>query len=99
MFAYDYYYYWAAGKVVLAGGNPYDLHAIRPYLLEAGWPNDEGMVGLPYPPHIFWLLAIFALLPFDTARLMMVDCALVLCCIRALNHSNALIAYHYLPET
>lgn len=60
---YDYYYYCAAGKVALAGGNVYDMDQYRAALASIGWPDYENPQGLTHTPLNMPLYMLMALLP------------------------------------
>jgi hypothetical protein len=60
---YDYYYYCAAGKVALAGGNVYDMDQYRLALSSIGWPDYENPQGLTHTPLNMPLYMLMALLP------------------------------------
>ncbi len=66
-FGQDFRGYYAAARVLLIGGNPYDYKQLVPILL-----NVSGYVGnnpYYYPPWFAWFITPLALLPFETARL------------------------------
>jgi len=65
-FGQDFRGYFAAAKVLLAGGNPYDYFQVAPILMEA-----TGRVGnspFYYPLWFGWLVSPLALLPYQVAR-------------------------------
>ncbi len=64
---YDLYYLYAAGKVAISGGDPYDYSQFCTALYQLGWPRYEGIQGLTHPPWNFWLYGMFAYLPFHLA--------------------------------
>jgi alpha-1,2-mannosyltransferase len=62
----DFRGYYAAARVLLKHGNPYDYKELAPILLEV-----TGRVGnnpYYYPPWFAWLFVPFALMPYDVAR-------------------------------
>lgn len=64
---YDYYYYCAAGKVALAGGNVYDMEQYRAALASIGWPEYENPQGLTHTPLNMPLYMLMALLPLKVS--------------------------------
>ncbi|HSM72136.1 MAG TPA: glycosyltransferase family 87 protein, partial [Anaerolineales bacterium] len=65
-FGQDFRGYYAAAKVLLAGGNPYDYHQVAPILMET-----TGRIGnnpFYYPLWFGWLAAPLSLLPYQAAR-------------------------------
>lgn len=64
MIFYDFYYNYAAGRMLLRGENPYDLTAFAAELHACGWPATEFPNGFFYFPWTMYLFAPFALLPF-----------------------------------
>ena len=65
-FGQDFRGYYAAARVLLNGGNPYDYFEVAPVLLET-----TGRVGnnpFYYPLWFGWLVAPLALLPYQAAR-------------------------------
>ena len=67
IFPYDLYYIFAAGKVLLEGGNPYDPATYSAALYAIGWPLTEGVQVITQPPFYLWIYALLALLPFTAA--------------------------------
>lgn len=67
LFGYDFYYCYAAGKVLQSGGNPYELAQLNQQLNTLGWPSTELAQGLTHPPSTLWLYWIMAALPFQRA--------------------------------
>ena len=62
----DFRGYYAAGKLVLRGGNPYEYAQIAPVLEEVtGWRGNNPYY---YPPWFALLFVPLALLPFQVAR-------------------------------
>lgn len=70
LFPYDYYYLWAAGHLVLRGGNPYDLSQFTEAMYRIGWPREESIWGFTHPPWIFWIYTPFSLFDFEVARIL-----------------------------
>jgi|GEM_PF-5950508 len=64
LFGYDFYYEWAAGKILHNEGNPYNLTNLEQELNFIGWPREEGPQGFTHPPTNLWLYWLFATLPF-----------------------------------
>ena len=65
-FGQDFRGYYAAARVVLSGGNPYDYHQLAPVLL-----NVTGYVGnnpFYYPPWFAWCITPISWMPFEIAR-------------------------------
>jgi alpha-1,2-mannosyltransferase len=62
----DFRGYYAAGRVVLAGENPYDYKVLAPVLMEV--TGRMGNNPFYYPPWFAWFFAPIAWLPFETAR-------------------------------
>jgi hypothetical protein len=65
-FGVDFRGYYAAARVLLAGGNPYDYHQVAPVLLEV--TGEMGNNPYYYPPWFAWLFIPLAYLPFQIAR-------------------------------
>ena len=64
----DFYFYWAAARAVLEGGNPFDHGIFVEYLRAAGAQFGDD-VWYPYLPTSLVFLAPFGALPFEAARL------------------------------
>lgn len=64
--AHDFWHYWAAGRLVLEGKNPYDQVALHQLLGSMGWVSGDPLIGSP--PWALWLYSLFALLPFEIAK-------------------------------
>jgi hypothetical protein len=65
-FGQDFRGYYAAARVLLIGGNPYDYEQLVPILL-----NVTGRIGnnpYYYPPWFAWFITPLAWLPFEIAR-------------------------------
>ena len=65
-FGQDFRGYFAAAKVLLDGGNPYDYHQVAPVLREV-----TGFIGnnpFYYPLWFGWLVSPLALMPYQIAR-------------------------------
>jgi len=67
IFPYDFYHFWAAGRVTLEGGNPYDNPSVYAQMLNAGWPLSEGFHGFLHPPWTMWLFVPLGSLSIDAA--------------------------------
>jgi hypothetical protein len=65
-FGVDFRGYYAATKVLLMGGNPYDYHQVAEVLLKV--TGEMGNNPYYYPPWFAWLFIPLALLPFRIAR-------------------------------
>jgi hypothetical protein len=63
----DFRVYYAVGRVLLAGGNPYDFAQLSRSLLEVSGRVDNNPFF--YPPWFAWSFTSLAWLPFQTARL------------------------------
>lgn len=66
LFGQDFRGYYAAARVLLAGGNPYDYHQVAQVLLDV--TGEMGNNPYYYPPWFSWLFIPVALLPFQIAR-------------------------------
>ena len=66
LFGQDFRGYYAAARVLLAGGNPYDYHLVAQVLLDV--TGEMGNNHYYYPPWFSWLFVPVALLPFQIAR-------------------------------
>ena len=65
-FGQDFRGYYAAARVLLAGGNPYDYNQLAPVLLAV-----TGRIGnnpYYYPPWFAWLFTPLSILPYEIAR-------------------------------
>ncbi len=67
IFPYDFYHFWAAGRVAVEGGDPYDRVAVFERMLTVGWPITEGFHGFLHPPWTIWLFGLLGELPFNIA--------------------------------
>jgi len=65
-FGVDFRGYYAAARVLLAGGNPYDYRQVAAVLLQV--TGEMGNNPYYYPPWFAWLFIPFAALPFQIAR-------------------------------
>jgi hypothetical protein len=66
LFGQDFRGYYAAARVLLAGGNPYDYHLVAQVLLDV--TGEMGNNPYYYPPWFSWLFIPVAFLPFQIAR-------------------------------
>jgi hypothetical protein len=66
LFGMDFRGYYAAARVLLAGGNPYDYHAVSAILLEV--TGKMGNNPYYYPPWFAWPFVPLTLFPYQTAR-------------------------------
>jgi len=64
----DFFDYWAAGRVLLHGGNPYDATALSQALSAAGVHSTVGEFGYSYPLFFLLLVVPLALLPAHVLR-------------------------------
>lgn len=64
----DFVEYWAAGRLLLAGENPYDPEALLAVERAVGWPKTKPLM-MWNPPWTLLLVAPFALLPFKVGVL------------------------------
>lgn len=63
----DFGVYYAAGKVFLQGGNPYDFsQLINEIVSSTGATNNPYY----YAPWFTWVLSLFAIFPYDAARIL-----------------------------
>ena len=65
-FGVDFRGYYAAARVLMAGGNPYDYHQVAQVLLEV--TGKMGNNPYYYPPWFTWFFVPIAWLPFQLAR-------------------------------
>lgn len=63
----DFNVYYAAARVTLAGGNPYDFQQLTPQII-----SSAGEINNPYyyAPWFTWLVIPFALFPYSVARIL-----------------------------
>ena len=65
-FGQDFRGYYAATKVFLDGGNPYNYHVVAQYLLNiTGWMGNNPYY---YAPWFAWLMIPFVIFPYELAR-------------------------------
>ena len=76
LFGEDFRGYYAAARVLLQGGNPYDYAQVSPILLEA--TGRMGNNPYYYPPWFAWLFTPIAWLPYGIARALWAFCNLIL---------------------
>lgn len=65
----DFVEYWAAGRLIITGGNPYDPEQILHLERAAGRLVEEAVM-LWNPPWVLPMLAPFGLLPYPIARIL-----------------------------
>jgi len=65
-FGKDFRGYYAAARVLMSGGNPYDYDLVAQVLLQA--TGEMGNNPYYYPPWFLWLFTPIASLPFQVAR-------------------------------
>ncbi len=65
-FGVDFRGYYAAARVLIGGGNPYDYRQVAPVLLEI--TGKMGNNPYYYPPWFAWLFVPISLFPFQVAR-------------------------------
>jgi hypothetical protein len=65
-FGIDFRGYYAAARVLMEGGNPYDYYQVAPVLLQI--TGKMGNNPYYYPPWFAWLFVPIALFPFQIAR-------------------------------
>jgi hypothetical protein len=63
----DFAEYWAAGRLTLAGGDPYDPAAMLHEQQRAGWSSPTAVM-MYNPPWTLPIATLFGLLPFQIAR-------------------------------
>ena len=68
IFSYDFYYHWAAGHIIHARGDMYNLLALSQTMREMGWPAWEGFQGITRPPWNAWVFFSVASVPFPLAQ-------------------------------
>lgn len=66
LFGQDFRGYYAAARVLISGGNPYDYHLVAQVLLEV--TGEMGNNPYYYPPWFSWLFMPLVFLPFQIAR-------------------------------
>lgn len=66
-FGLDFRGYYAAARVLVAGGNPYDYRLVAQVLLDV--TGEMGNNPYYYPPWFAWLFIPLAYLPFQIARM------------------------------
>ncbi len=64
----DFVEYWAAGRLFLSGGNPYDPTALLELQRAVGWGKPQALM-MWNPPWILALIVPFSLLPYPIARI------------------------------
>src|SRR5215211_790752 len=62
----DFRGYYAAARVIMENGNPYDYHQVSQVLLEL--TGEMGNNPYYYPPWFAWLFVPLTFLPFQIAR-------------------------------
>lgn len=62
--AYDFHYFWAAGRLALDGKDFYDLNLLTTTMQQVGWPSDHTVFRFPYPPWTVWFFVPWAIFPF-----------------------------------
>jgi hypothetical protein len=67
LYGMDFRGYYAAARVLLSGGNPYDYQQVVPVLLQV--TGQMGNNPYYYPPWFSWLFLPFTMLHFQVARL------------------------------
>ncbi len=67
---HDFLCLWAAGRVALMGGNPYDDSRIIAELLAAGVPLTHHPGPFFYPPWSLWIFSVFSLWPLPVAQVL-----------------------------
>jgi hypothetical protein len=90
LFAYDFYYLWAAGALLHQGKNPYDLVAFTQELRALGWPAYETVQGLTHPPSNLWLYWVFGVAPFQLAATLWLSLSILLAIISAISFAQCL---------
>ncbi|HMB23243.1 MAG: glycosyltransferase family 87 protein, partial [Chloroflexota bacterium] len=63
----DFRGYYAAARVLVSGGNPYDYHQVAPVLLRI--TGEMGNNPYYYPPWFTWIFIPLIVLPFQLARM------------------------------
>jgi hypothetical protein len=63
----DFVQYWASGRILLQGGNPYDENQLLVLERSAGWTESGALVPFS-PPWTLLLMLPFSMLPFGLAR-------------------------------
>jgi hypothetical protein len=75
-FGVDFRGYYAAARVLMMGGNPYDYRQVAPVLLRV--TGEMGNNPYYYPPWFAWLFLPLAMLPFQIARAIWMTINLIL---------------------
>ncbi|MGL4551551.1 MAG: glycosyltransferase family 87 protein [Gemmataceae bacterium] len=66
----DFVEYWAAGRLLLNGDNPYDLKKMEPLERDAGRPDAEDAIPMLNPPFVLPLVLPFGVPPARVAQLL-----------------------------
>ncbi len=69
IFGFDFYSFWAAGRVFISGQTPYDTDLLQLAQSSAGWPHGSELHIFPYPPWSLLFFVPFALLPIELAKI------------------------------
>jgi hypothetical protein len=75
---YDLHFLWAAGKVALEGGNPYELSSYAAAVRESSLPLSEQIQPFPHPPWTLLFYAVLASFSFQSASTLMAVINIVL---------------------
>ena len=68
----DSFQYWAAGRLFLAGENPYDYDNVAELRKRNGYKNEiaeDAISMMLYPPMIFPILVPFSIFSYSTSRM------------------------------
>jgi hypothetical protein len=76
LYGMDFRGYYAAARVLAAGGNPYDYQQVAPVLLQV--TGEMGNNPYYYPPWFAWFFLPLIMLPFRVARIVWMAFNLVL---------------------
>ncbi len=76
LYGMDFRGYYAAARVLIAGGNPYDYHQVAPVLLKV--TGEMGNNPYYYPPWFAWIFIPLIGLPFQIARVVWMAINLVI---------------------
>ncbi|MCS6851006.1 MAG: DUF2029 domain-containing protein [Gemmataceae bacterium] len=66
----DFIAFWSAGRIFLAGGNPYSWAELGPVQWQAGWPVSKGPLDLYNPPWGLTFFLPFCVFNFASGRLL-----------------------------
>jgi hypothetical protein len=94
-FQYDFYYFYAAGKLFIEGQDPYKTELIRQQMWAIGFSPEELPFGFLYPPYTLWCYTPFSLLPFALAQALwlLFTVLMLFAAIKLITSSNAKLSH------